>query len=114
MLNITGEQIIFKNKSNTGYYATISHKMKDGTYEKNFMTVGFRKGVEVDNFTKINIKNGFLTLCSYQNENGETIKKFKIMVLDFDVLETHSNNENTENAPDDEMSDIYQDDDLPF
>ncbi len=51
MLNITGEQVIFKNKNNTGYYTTTSNKLEDGTYEKNFITVGFRKGVEVENFT---------------------------------------------------------------
>ena len=113
MLNITGEQVIFKNKNNTGYYTTTSNKLEDGTYDKNFITVGFRKGVELDNLTKINIKNGFLTHYSYQNEDGETIKKFKIMVMDFDVIETYSNN-NTENTTSDEMSDIYPDDDLPF
>lgn len=114
MLNITGEQVIFKNKNNTGYYTTTSNKLEDGTFEKNFITVGFRKGVELDNFTKINIKDGFLTHYSYQNEDGETIKRFKIMVMDFDVIETYSNN-NTENTTSDEMSDIYPDDDgLPF
>ena len=80
MLNITGEQVIFKNKNNAGYYTTTSNKLEDGTFEKNFITVGFRKGVELDNFTKINIKDGFLTHYSYQNEDGETIKRFKIMV----------------------------------
>lgn len=113
MLNITGEQVIFKNKNNAGYYTTTSNKLEDGTFEKNFITVGFRKGVELDNFTKINIKDGFLTHYSYQNEDGETIKKFKIMVMDFDVIETYSN-KNAENTTSDEMSDIYPDDDLPF
>lgn len=112
MLNITGEQVIFKNKNNTGYYTTTSNKLEDGTYEKNFITVGFRKSVEVENFTKINIKEGFLTHYSYQNEEGETIKRFKIMVMDFDVVETYSNN--TEDTTNNEMSDIYPDDDLPF
>lgn len=112
MLNITGEQVIFKNKNNTGYYTTTSNKLEDGTYEKNFITVGFRKGVEVENFTKINIKESFLTHYSYKNEEGETIKRFKIMVMDFDVVETYSNN--TEDTINNEMSDIYPDDDLPF
>lgn len=112
MLNITGEQVIFKNKNNTGYYTTTSNKLEDGTFEKNFITVGFRKGVELDNFTKINIKDGFLTHYSYQNEDGEIIKRFKIMVMDFDVIETYSNN--TEDTTNNEMSDIYPDDDLPF
>lgn len=114
MLNITGEQVIFKNKNNTGYYTTTSNKLEDGTYEKNFITVGFRKGVEVDNFTKINIKDGFLTHYSYQNEEGETIKRFKIVIMDFDVLETYSNSGNASNTSNDEMSNIYPDDNLPF
>lgn len=112
MLNITGEQVIFKNKNNTGYYTTTSNKLEDGIYDKNFITVGFRKGVEVENFTKINIKEGFLTHYSYKNEEGETIKRFKIMIMDFDVVETYSNN--TEDTTNNEMSDIYPDDDLPF
>lgn len=112
MLNITGEQVIFKNKNNTGYYTTTSNKLEDGTYDKDFITVGFRKGVELENFTKINIKKSFLTHYSYQNEEGETIKRFKIMVMDFDVVETSSNN--TEDTTNNEMSDIYPDDDLPF
>ena len=33
MLNITGEQVIFKNKNNTGYYTTTSNKLEDGTFE---------------------------------------------------------------------------------
>ena len=112
MLNITGEQVIFKNKNNTGYYTTTINKLEDGTYDKDFITVGFRKGVEIDNFTKINIKEGFLTHYSYQNEDGETIKRFKIMVMDFDVVETYSNN--TEDTTNNEISDIYPNDDLPF
>lgn len=114
MLNITGEQMIFKNKKNTGYYTTTNNKLEDGTFDKNFITVGFRKGVEIDNFTKINIKDGFLTHYAYQNEEGETIKNFKLMVMDFDILETYSNNGNSGNTNNNEMSDIYPDDDLPF
>ena len=99
MLNITGEQVIFKNKSNTGYYTTTSNKQEDGTFDKNFITVGFRRGVELDNFTKINIRDGFLTHYSFEDENGETQKRFKIMVMDFDVVETYSNsNQDTENT----------------
>ena len=34
----------------------VTFSLEDGTFEKNFITVGFRKGVELDNFTKIKIK----------------------------------------------------------
>lgn len=114
-INISGEMTIFKNKNNTGYYTSTSNKKTDGTYDKNFITVGFRKGVEVENFTKINVTNGFLSHYSYENENGETIKKFKIMIMDFETIEVHqSNNETENNNIQNEIENIYPDDDLPF
>lgn len=110
-MQIMGETMVLKNRNGNGYYTTTSNKQEDGTFDKNFITLGFRKGIELENFTKINIKDGFLTHYSFEDENGETQKKFKIMVMDFEVIQTYSNNnQNTTN----EMADIYPDDDLPF
>ena len=54
----------------------------------------------------------FLTHYSFEDENGEIQKKFKIMVMDFEVIQTYSNNNS--NTTNNEMADIYPDDDLPF
>lgn len=110
-MQIIGEIMVFKNRNGNGYYTTTSNKQEDGTFDKNFITLGFRKGVEVENFTKIDIKDGFLTHYSFEDENEKIQKKFKIMVMDFEVIQTYSNN--NQNATN-EMADIYPDDDLPF
>lgn len=116
-MKITEEAVIFKNRNGNGYYTTTNDKKEDGTFDKNYITVGFRRGVELDNFTKIYIKDGFLTHYSFEDENGNIQKRFKIMVMDFDIVETYSNNNNTtESTTNDEMLDFYPDlnDDLPF
>ena len=56
-MKVSGETMIFTNDK--GYSTTISNKKEDGTYENMFIAVNFRKGVSVDNKTKINITNGF-------------------------------------------------------
>ena len=111
-MKITGEIMVFKNRNGNGYYTTTSNKKEDGTFDKNFITLGFRKGEELDSFTKIEVKDGFLTHYSFEDENGEIQKKFKIMVMDLEVIQTYSNNNS--NTTNNEMADIYPDDDLPF
>lgn len=78
-IKITGENVtIFKNEK--GMYSTgISNKLLDGTYENAYIQVQFKKGVELENKTKINITNAFLTF--WKSQDGKPI--FKIMVLEF-------------------------------
>lgn len=112
-MKIIGEIMVFKNRNGNGYYTTTNNKQEDGTFDKNFITVGFKKGVEVENFTKIDIKDAFLTHYSFEDENGKIQKKFKIMVMDFGIIQTYSSS--NQNNADNEMADIYPDDDgLPF
>ncbi len=61
---------------------------ENGEEELEFMKVlvKFRKGVEVKNKAKIDIKDGFLTFFRVQEEDGK--RDFpKLMVMDFDTLE---------------------------
>jgi len=84
-MKISGETMIFKNEN--GFYTTsISRKKEDGTYENMKMFVNFRNGIEVANKTKINIKDGFISF--YKNKAG--LSQVKLVVLDFEVLETKS------------------------
>jgi DNA gyrase/topoisomerase IV subunit B len=79
-LKFTGETTIFK--SDKGFYSTgISNKLMDGSWDNAYFPVQFKKGVEVENKTEINITNGFLTF--YRDKNNENKPVFKIMVLDF-------------------------------
>jgi len=74
-MKIIGETMIFRN--DIGYSTSISRKKEDGTYENMFIPVSFRKGIEVQNKTKINIIDGFISF--YKNKNGLAIPKFVIM-----------------------------------
>lgn len=80
-MNITGQTMIFRNDK--GYSTTISNKKEDGTYENMFISVNFKKGIEVENKTKINIVNGFLTF--YTNNAGNKIPK--LVITDFEGQE---------------------------
>lgn len=79
-MKITGEVIIFKNEQGN-YSTSISNKKEDGTYENMYIAVNFRKGIEVENKTKINIKDGFLSF--YMTKEG--FPKIKIVVMSFDI-----------------------------
>lgn len=92
-MQITGQAVIFKNDK--GYYSmTISNKKEDNTYENMYITTNFKKGVELENKTKINIKNGFLSFYTNKDNN----KILKVVITEFEIIE-----ENT-----------VTDDDLPF
>lgn len=88
-MQVSGETIIFRNehdgKDGKWYtYATgVSSKRQDGSYVNDYLDVRFRKGVVVEHKSKINIKNGFLTVREF-TVNGETKKKIELMVLEFD------------------------------
>ena len=80
-MKITGETMIFKN--DIGYSTSVSNKKEDGTYENMSISVNFRKGVELENKTKINITDGFLSF--YRTKNDE--KRLKLVVMDFETDE---------------------------
>ena len=88
-LTVTGEITVFRKDmtSQAGnsfalYSTKISKKKEDGSYIGAYLDVLFRKGVEVGNKAKINIKNSFMTVNEYKGE-----AKLKLFVMDFDVVE---------------------------
>ncbi len=99
-MKITGETMIFKNDK--GYSTSISSKKEDGSYENMFIAVNFKKGVEVENKTKINITDGFLSF--YKTKDG--LAKPKIVVMEYEIA-----NDTTTQATDFELD---SQDQLPF
>ena len=82
--NFSGETMIFKNDK--GFYSTsISKKNQDGTYANAYISVAFKKGVDLPNKTKINIKNGFLTFDQYDRADGSKATNLKLFVSDFET-----------------------------
>lgn len=79
-----------ESKDRTWYsYSTgISNKREDGSYANMYLDVRFRNGVHVNNKTKINIKDGFLTMREYMGNGGEKVKRIVLMILDFDIAES--------------------------
>lgn len=132
-MNILGEARILKD--DRGVYKTTlvntESNKETGEEEKIFMkiNVGFRKGVELKNKTKINIKDGFLTFFrmatgnTYEDGKLEYKKFPKIMIMDFEVLEEgtdepcHSKDysDTQSNSNEDTTSEFYpSEDELPF
>lgn len=76
------DTVIFKNQY--GYSTGISRKKQDSEeYVNAFLDVRFRKGVNVDNLTKISVKKAFLSF----NHNDKTNKNyFYIFIDEFDIL----------------------------
>lgn len=131
-MKVTGETRIFKDDRGI-YKISICNKEinANGEEESIFMRihVGFRKGQEVKNKTKINIKDGFLTFFRMKteeiNEKGNPIYKRypKLIVLDYEVLEEgidevqkSKNYFNTKSNLSDDTIGGYSssDDELPF
>lgn len=99
-MKITGETMIFKNDK--GYSTSVSNKKEDGSYENMFVAVNFKRGVDIDNKTKINIINGFPSF--YKTKDG--LAKPKIVVIEFETL-----NNSTTQATDFELN---SQEELPF
>lgn len=109
MLNskFSGETMIFK--SDKGFYSTsLSTKQADGSYKNKYINVGFKKGVNIPNKTKINIKNGWLTFDFYTNKEGKEESVFKIFVSEYEAAGVQNNSEVISSKT------VTTDDDLPF
>ena len=98
---LTGDFMIFKGEY--GYSTAISKKNENGTYSKMYLSIQLPKGTELENKTKINITNGFLTF--YETKAG--LPKPKIVVMQFES----EYKEQPEDITDDIMS---FDGELPF
>lgn len=105
----TGETMIFRNEK--GFYSTsISKGRKNAQgqteYDNAYINVGFKKGVDIPNKTKINVTNGWLTFDKYEKD-GNPVSYFKIFVGDYEVIgENQASNNDVFGAD--------SSDDLPF
>lgn len=92
-MQINGQTTIFRNDHESAngtwytYSTGVSSKKQDGTYVNAYLPVKFRKGIVVDNKTKIDIKNGFLTAKEYTASGGDVRKVVEMMVLEFDIVD---------------------------
>ena len=90
-MNINGEMIVFRNEHDSpkgtwySYATTIAKKREDDSWLRTRLDVMFRKDVVVENKTRINVKDGFLTVREYMKD-GQTKTIPVAMVLDFEEM----------------------------
>ena len=86
MINITGDKIkVWRNDRNgfASYYITISSKNMSGNYDKAYQTVRFKKDVELQNGTEINIDKAFPTVSKWKDGSAH----IGWMITEFTVTE---------------------------
>lgn len=93
-LKVTGEIFIFKNDKGA-YSTSISNKKEDGSYENMRISVNFRKGTELENKTKINVINGFLSFW----KNNQGLPQIKLVVMEYESTKTNENEEYKDDLP---------------
>lgn len=119
-MNISNDKIVMIFKKDKKYSVGISKKNQDGSYDNAYFPIQFNQGVELENKTKIKIKNAWLSFYKWKNEdkNG-TI--FYIKCSDFDIIEEKKetnpfeefgNNISTESMVGEQIK--ITDNDLPF
>lgn len=118
-MKVTGEATIFRNahdgKNGTWYTysAGVSSKREDGSYANGYLDVRFRKGVEVENKTKIDIKHSFLTVREF-TVDGKERKKIELMILQFDIVSGEDDEEYDVPSSNQPGFSAFTDDDIPF
>lgn len=86
-MNITSkETMIFCKEDSYGkthYKAGLSTKNIKGEYEKGYIDIRLPKDTKLENKTKINITNGFLSFYNYLDKEGKTKTIWYIVVQEF-------------------------------
>lgn len=77
------------NEYGTFYSLGLSKKMEDGSYQNGYIDARFRKGVELDNMTIINVKDSWITFY-LKNENGYNITKHYVFINEFEIVENQA------------------------
>ena len=114
-MNVSTNRIftIFKqeNQYGTFYSIGLSHKKQDGSYENGYMPVRFKKGVELNNQTRIEIKNAWIDFYKDKNKATQTY----IFINEFETTEQIATKNTQEEINEDDFNNVVlTDDDLPF
>lgn len=85
------KKTVFKTENQYGvfYKVGLSKKDRNGNYINGYLNVRFKKGVNLENKTKICIKNGFIDF--YLDKDNKTVPY--LMVLEFETENKQSEKE---------------------
>lgn len=113
-MNTEYQYTIFKDDYGK-YKIGVKRKNKNGEWEKAYFPVKFRKGVELENKTKIYIRDYWLDFYNWEHE-GKKGTSFYIFINKFETTEEtieKSKEESSTNSI--KLEDIeLEDDDYPF
>src|SRR5665647_1233871 len=81
-IQVSGDTMIFRKDfdGRATYSTTISKKLADGTWENAYIGIQFKKDVVLQDKTKIEVKNGWLT--HYLNKEKKPV--YYLFILDFE------------------------------
>ena len=79
-LTVTGDAMVFVTEFDWGkaYSVGLSKKKDDGTYDRAYFKARFKKDVSLENMTKIDIKNGWL---SFDVDKNDPKKKYPYLFI---------------------------------
>ena len=85
-MNIENKYPVTIYKNENKYTVGIGVKKKDGTYDNAYFPIQFNQGVEVENKTKIYIKNAWLSFYKWEYE-GKKGTTFFIKCSEFEKVD---------------------------
>ena len=110
------EEMIFKKEFNGRpvYSMGISKKNKDGNYEKGYITVNFKEGIDLPNKSKIRIKQAWLNFYLKDKQTIPTIfiNDYELIKEDENPFKEFGDNIKTENDISEQIE--IKESDLPF
>lgn len=87
-MNIVNNYAVTIFKSDNGKYTVgMSNKKQDGSYENAYYPIQFNKDVELENKTRIYIKNAWLSFYKWQHEDKKGTTFF-IRCSQFELADT--------------------------
>lgn len=105
-----------KNEDRISYTVGLSRKNEDGSYDRAYFPIKFKKGIELENKTRIIISDAFLTFDKWTDEEDKSKTFVYIKCLDYQVADDNETSKDEKkgnysiNADEIELSD----EDFPF
>ena len=106
--------VVYRNEydGRVVYSIIISRKMQNGSYDSAFIPAQFKKGVDIEDRTKICIKEGWISF--FKTREGKAV--FYIFINKFNVVSEDNNYTSikTETSALNSLDEEISDEDLPF
>lgn len=86
-MNITNDNVVMIFKNDSGKYSVgLSKKKEDGSYERAYFPIQFKKDIVLENQTKGYIRKAWLSFYNWEHE-GKKGTTVYIMCTEFETIE---------------------------